>query len=214
MQDMDPLQIVFYILVLVFSVVIHEVSHGLMARRLGDRTAEHEGRLTLNPIVHLDLFGSILLPAFLIITSSPFLIGWAKPVPYNPYNFIDTSFIRKWGEALVAVAGPVSNIILFLIFGLFLRFFGDSLIGTAFEPSLVIINMVVIVNIVLTVFNLMPFPPLDGSKILFAFLPYSWRPVRDFLEQNVLIIALFFIFFLWSFVSPVIGVVYWLVVVF
>lgn len=208
---MDLIQIVFYVLVLIFSVVIHEVSHGVMARRLGDRTAEHEGRLTLNPIVHLDLFGSILLPALLIIVQSPFLIGWAKPVPYNPYNFFDTPFIRKWGEALVAVAGPVSNIIIFLFFGLFLRFFGDSLMGTAFEPSLLIINMVVIVNIVLAVFNLVPIPPLDGSKILFAILPSSLDNVRDFLERNALIVALFFIFFLWDFISPLVGVVYGLV---
>ena len=211
MQDMDPIQIIFYILVLVFSVVIHEVAHGLAARQLGDRTAEGEGRLTLNPIPHLDLFGSILVPGLLIIAQSPFLIGWAKPVPYNPYNFYDTAFIRKWGEALVAVAGPVSNMIIFLVFGLFLRFFGDSLIGTAFEPSLLIINMVVIVNIVLVVFNLVPIAPLDGSKILFALLPRSLSYVRDFLEQYALILALFFIFFLWDFVSPLIGVVYGLV---
>lgn len=213
---MQAIDVIFYILVLIFSIVIHEVCHGLAARKLGDRTAEHEGRLTLNPISHLDPLGSIILPFLLIISQSPFLIGWAKPVPYNPYNFYDKPWIRKWGEAFVAIAGPLSNILIVLIFGLFLRFFGEIVsvlpFMSFFAQAVPIISMIVLVNIVLAVFNLIPIPPLDGSKILFALLPHSAVGFRDFLERYSLFIALFFIFFLWNFVSPIIIVIYNLVV--
>jgi len=213
---MQPLDIVFYILVLFLSVIIHEVFHGLAARYLGDRTAEHEGRLTLNPISHIDPFGTIILPLLLVLSHSPFLVGWAKPVPYNPYNFRDEAWIRRWGEAFVAFAGPFSNIVIFLVFGLFLRFFDQILIALPFMgaliPAITLIQAIVIVNIVLAVFNLVPIPPLDGSKILFSIFPHSFAPLRAFLERYMLLIALFFILFLWKFVSPLIFVVYQLVV--
>ena len=213
---MQVTDIIFYVLILLFSIVIHEVSHGLMARKLGDKTAEHEGRLTLNPIVHIDPIGSIFLPLLLVISHSPFLVGWAKPVPYNPYNFYNKPWITKWGEALVAFAGPLSNIIIILVFGLFLRFFDliSSVLPffTFFTPALPLVSTIVIVNIVLAVFNLVPIPPLDGSKILFAFLPQSLYKVRAFLEHYSLILSLFFIFFLWGYLSPLILVLYHLVV--
>jgi Zn-dependent protease len=216
MQDFRPLNIIFYILILLLSVIIHEVAHGLAARKLGDRTAEHEGRLTLNPIPHIDPFGTIILPLLLVISGSPFLVGWAKPVPYNPYNFRPEKWILKWGEAFVAFAGPLSNIIIFLIFGLFLRFFEQILVALPFMEGLItalpLIQMIVLVNVVLAVFNLVPLPPLDGSKILFALFPRALQPLRDFLERYALYIALFFILFLWQFVSPLIVVVYGLVV--
>lgn len=187
-----------------------------MARKLGDKTAEHEGRLTLNPISHIDPLGSIILPLLLVLSHSPFLIGWAKPVPYNPYNFFDKPWIRKWGEALVAFAGPLSNIIIILIFGLILRFFGQIVsilpFMTFFTPALPLVSTIVLVNIVLAVFNLVPIPPLDGSKILFAILPQSLGGVRDFLERYSLFLSLFFIFFLWQYVSPLITFFYYLVV--
>ncbi len=213
---MQPLDIVFYILVLLLSVIIHEVSHGLAARFLGDRTAEHEGRLTLNPLSHIDPVGTIILPLFLVLSHSPFLVGWAKPVPYNPYNFRPEKWIIRWGEAFVAFAGPLSNIVIFLIFGLFIRFFDEAYAAAPFMsaivPALPLINIIVIVNIVLAVFNLVPLPPLDGSKILFSLFPQSLQPLRVFLERYQLFIALFFIVFLWQYVSPVIEVVYRLVV--
>jgi len=213
---MQVLDIIFYVLILLFSIVIHEVSHGLMARNLGDKTAEHEGRLTLNPISHIDPLGSIILPLLLVISHSPFLVGWAKPVPYNPYNFFDKPWIRKWGEALVAFAGPLSNIIIILVFGLFLRFFVPITailpFVSFFTPALPLISIIVLVNIVLAVFNLVPIPPLDGSKILFAILPQSLYGVREFLERYSLFLSLFFIFFLWQYLSPLITFFYYLVV--
>ena len=187
-----------------------------MARNLGDKTAEHEGRLTLNPIPHIDPLGSIILPLLLVLSHSPFLVGWAKPVPYNPYNFFDKPWIRKWGEALVAFAGPLSNITILLVFGLFLRFFGQIVavlpFMSFFTHALPLVSTIVLVNIVLAVFNLVPIPPLDGSKILFAFLPHSLSGVREFLEKYSLFLSLFFIFFLWGFLSPLITFLYYLVV--
>ena len=178
---LQGLEFAFQILILIFSVVIHEVSHGLAAFYLGDSTAKEEGRLTLNPISHIDFVGSILLP---IITQGKF--GWAKPVPYNPYNLRN----QKWGPAIVGAAGPLSNIAIAVIFGLIVRFASTFLPPTFFQISLIIIGT----NILLAVFNLMPIPPLDGSKVLFSILPNSWFRVREFLEHYGIIILLILIF--------------------
>ncbi|HEV7449252.1 MAG TPA: site-2 protease family protein [Candidatus Paceibacterota bacterium] len=151
------MDIIFGIAVLAVSVILHEVAHGYMANWLGDPTARLEGRLTLNPLSHIDPMGSLLLPAILVITHSPILIGYAKPVPYNPYNLRG-----KYAEGLVAFAGPATNIILALIFGLSIRFFGmqiDTALLTAF-------GTIAYVNMLLALFNLIPVPPLDGSKVL------------------------------------------------
>ena len=165
-----------------FSVVVHEVSHGSMAYALGDNTAKEAGRLTLNPIPHIDPVGSILLPAVIGF-------GWAKPVPYNPYNLKS----QKWGPLLVGVAGPASNIIIAIVFGFLLRF-SDAL---TFLPSS-FFNMALLIatlNLGLALFNLIPIPPLDGSKVLFAFLPRSAYPAAAFLESYGFIILLFLLFF-------------------
>lgn len=146
---------------LVFSVVVHEVAHGYMANYLGDPTARLMGRLTLNPIPHIDMVGSILLPFILVITGSPFLIGYAKPVPYNPYNLRGS-----YGEAWVALAGPATNIILALVFALSIRFFGHALSAS----MLVAFSHIIYINLVLALFNLLPIPPLDGSKVLSGLL--------------------------------------------
>ena len=188
---------IFSILVLIFSVVVHEVSHGYSAYLLGDNTAKYQGRLTLNPIKHLELFGSIILPTVSYLTGG-FIIGWAKPVPFNPYNLRN----QKWGEAIVAVAGPLSNICIAVFFGLLIRFGIASQFGHAF---LYMSSMIVLVNLVLATFNLVPIPPLDGSKILFSLLPYNMQYVRNFLERNQLFLVLIFVFFLWSFVMPVVA---------
>jgi len=157
---------VFLIAILIFSIVIHEVDHGAMANYLGDPTAKYAGRLTLNPIKHLDLFGSVLVPLFLVLTGSGITIGWAKPVPINPYNFRD----QKYGEMKVALAGPAANFGVALVFGLALRF----LPGLVSIPGLYfMLGYIIFINILLALFNLIPIPPLDGSHILFTFLPAS-----------------------------------------
>lgn len=193
---------IFQIIILIMSVVVHEVSHGYAARALGDRTAEYQGRLTLNPIPHIDLWGSIIIPLILVVTKAGFVIGWAKPVPVNPYNLRN----QRWGEALVAAAGPVSNIILAVIFGLLIRF------GLIPISALPIVGVIVIINLVLAVFNLVPIPPLDGSKILFALLPPKLFYIRESLERYGLILAIIFILFLWQFVSPVVEWLFKLIV--
>jgi len=184
------------------SVVVHEVSHGFMANILGDDTAKHMGRLTLNPIKHIDPVGSILLPLFLFLTHSGFMFGWAKPVPYNPYNLRD----QRWGELKVAAAGPLSNIALAVIFGLVLRF--SVLPGAATE----IIVYLVSINLVLALFNLIPIAPLDGSKVLFALLPYHQHYIQDFMERYWLIFIVVLIFFVPDFISPTVDFLFRLIV--
>ena len=197
-MQIDTLTFIFSILVLIFSVIVHEVSHGYAAYFLGDNTAKYAGRLNLNPLNHLEWFGSFILPVVSYLTGG-FIIGWAKPVPFNPYNLRN----QRWGEAIVAIAGPLSNICIALIFGLGIRF---GLVGQ-FGPSfLYISSMIVVINLVLATFNLVPVPPLDGSKILFSFLPYNMQYVRDFLEKNQLFLVLIFIFFLWQFIAPVVSI--------
>ena len=189
---------IFSFVVLIFSIVIHEFSHGWVAYYLGDPTAKHLGRLTLNPVPHIDLLGSIILPFILLITNAGFIIGWAKPVPYNPYNLRD----QKNGEMLVALAGPASNLLLAVIFGIAIRI----LLLQGIDPSSSIIlffSIIVFYNILLAVFNLIPIPPLDGSKILFHFLPYSMHNIREILERNGFLFLLIFIFFGFQLIIPV-----------
>lgn len=159
---------VFLIIILILSVVLHEVSHGYVAEALGDPTARLAGRLTLNPFKHLDLWGSFIIPLFLIISKAGFLIGWAKPVPYNPYNLKN----QRWGEALVAGAGPAVNIVIAFIFGLIIRFGISSGMLTVASAIVDIMAFIVYINLLLAFFNLIPIPPLDGSKVLSALLPY------------------------------------------
>ena len=196
------IEVIFSIIILIFSVVIHEVSHGLMADRLGDPTARLSGRLTLNPIGHLDWFGSIILP-LLTYNLGGFIIGWAKPVPYNPYNLKG-----RFSEALVALAGPVSNLIIAVVFGLVIRTAGVWVLpNSLFQISVAI----VMINIILAVFNLVPIPPLDGSKILFALIPYRFGQIRVWLERYSLALVIIFIFFLWQFIAPLAGIVFRLI---
>lgn len=156
------------IIVLLFSVIVHEVMHGLVALKFGDHTAEQAGRLTLNPIPHIDLFGTILLPALLIFTGSPILFGWAKPVPVNPLNF---SNLRK-GELLVSAAGILANFGLAIAAALLFHIL-NALPQTF--PAILgsLLRFTVLVNLVLGIFNLFPIPPLDGSKVLMSQLPYK-----------------------------------------
>jgi len=188
---------IFQVLVLLYSVVIHEVAHGVTANSLGDPTAKNLGRLTLNPLRHLDIFGSVVLPLFLFLVNAPFVFGYAKPVPYNPHNLTD----RKYGPAKVAIAGPATNIILALLFGLILRFLPD-----VFSSSLIpeLLSFIVRLNLVLAVFNLFPIPPLDGHWLLMTFLPDSMNVVKDFLYRYSLPLFLVFLFFIFPIVFPVV----------
>ncbi len=179
-----------------------------MALFFGDKTAEYEGRLTLNPIKHIDWFGSILLPLFLYIAGTGFMIGWAKPVPYNPYNLRN----RKIAEPLVAAAGPLSNILVAMIFGIIIRILVSS--GIAFNPALItIFGFVVLLNISLAVFNLIPIPPLDGSKILFSLIPAGGRfDFSAFAQKYGLILIIALVAFLPNFISPLIFSLFRLIV--
>jgi Zn-dependent protease len=191
--------LIFQFVVLVFSVIIHEISHGLVAEHLGDPTARQAGRITLNPLKHIDLFGSILLPLLLVVTHSPVLLGWAKPVPYNP-NLLPNP---KSASGKISVAGPLSNFILAAIFGILVRV---AIIANASSNMVVLFAIIVIVNLALGVFNLVPIPPLDGSKVLFSILPATEGGYRlmAFLERYGLILIFAFLFFGGSFLAPVI----------
>jgi Zn-dependent protease len=185
---------IFSLIIFAFSVIIHEVSHGYMAYLQGDNTAKNAGRLTLNPISHIDPFGSVILPVMLALVGSPMVVGWAKPVPFNPYNLRN----QRWGEALVAFAGPLSNISIAVVFGTLIR---TGVASSLLQPF----AYIVLINLVLATFNLIPIPPLDGSKILFSFLPYSMRDLVNFLERYGTFILIFFVFFLWSYLFPIIS---------
>lgn len=194
---MDAVSIkLFLYLIIVLSAVFHEYAHALIAYRLGDTTAKDAGRLTLNPLVHLEMFGTVLIPLFLLFTSGIF-IGWAKPVPYNPYNLRD----QKYGSLKVGVAGPSANLLIALILGLFLRFalggvFGQlSMVNGQWSLFFQFLGLIVYINIFLALFNLVPFPPLDGSKIFADLFPRHWR-YFEHLGFIGIFIALFLAFFL------------------
>ena len=174
-MPMEIIDAVFVIAIIMFSAVIHEVMHGVAADWLGDPTARLAGRLTLNPIPHIDMVGSIILPVVLALSSSSFLFGWAKPVPYNPYNLRPGRF----SEAIVAAAGPLSNLAIALFVGLILQF---APVG---EMLFAILFAVVLVNVMLFLFNLIPIPPLDGSKILASILPASLGGAYDRLRAQL-----------------------------
>lgn len=188
---------IFQILILIFSVVVHEVSHGYAALMQGDVTAKYAGRLTLNPIKHLDPFGSVILPLILALLPGGLMFGWAKPVPYNPYNLRS----KRWGEVIVAFAGPLSNLFIALIFGLLIRYSSYLSLGQSFVDLSLI---VVLINVVLAIFNLMPIPPLDGSKIFFGIFPKQTQKIKKFLDSYSLVLILIFIFFIWQYITPLI----------
>ncbi|EFK95105.1 protein containing Peptidase M50 domain [sediment metagenome] len=188
----DNIQFIL-IIILIFSVILHEVAHGLTAYMLGDSTAERAGRITLNPIPHIDLFGTIIVPAVFLLSGTSAFLAWAKPVPFNPNNLND----KKWGELKVAIAGPISNIILMLIFIIsvvVINFFG---IGN--EVIFYILFWAGFINLFLAIFNLIPLVPLDGSKVLFSLLPFEIsRKIKYFMDKYYLYIFLIFLFIIFN----------------
>ena len=183
---MFSIESTFFLIVILFSAIIHEYAHGLAAFLLGDDTAKHEGRLTLNPIPHIDPIGTVLVPGALFLLGTGFLFGWAKPVPFNPYNLKN----QRWGPSIVGVAGPGTNLLIAIIFALIIR-----LIPGISPDFVIFLGIIVYANIILGVFNLLPIPPLDGSKVLYALLPASFAKVKYFFDRYGFFILLLFIFF-------------------
>ena len=195
----DFFSLLIQLIILLFAVVIHEVSHGAVASHLGDPTAKESGRLTLNPIKHLDPWGSFIIPLTLFIFShGRAVFGWAKPVPVNPMLLRNP----KRDIGLVAFAGPAANLSLAVIFGILLRIFGVFSLNL---PLIYFFSAIVYINLLLAVFNLVPIPPLDGSKILFSLAPASWAPLLSFLELYGPIILIIFLFFGFPLIWPVIN---------
>lgn len=187
---------IFYFIVLIFSIMVHEVAHGLVAEREGDPTARNLGRITLNPLKHIDWLGSVLLPLVLILSGTHFLVGWAKPVPYNPENLHDG---RK-SEAKVSIAGIVTNLAIAIFFGLVIR--GAILFHYDNIALIDGAGIIVLINIILALFNSIPLAPLDGFRFLNAVLPYQAIPTMRTIERMSLPLLLLFIVFGWSFVAP------------
>ncbi|MCK5460248.1 site-2 protease family protein [Candidatus Parcubacteria bacterium] len=204
----------FPFVALIYSIIIHEYAHGWMADQLGDPTAKHSGRLTLNPIPHIDLMGSIFLPLLLIISNSGFIIGWAKPVPFNPYNLKD----QKYGPLKIALAGPAANLVIALFFGMLLRFFPmiSSSLNLPVANLTIFIQLIAFIvqlNLLLMIFNLLPIPPLDGSKVLLTFLPDRYKEAFYRFERFGIIILFVSIFFLFDYIIiPILNFLFRLIV--
>jgi Zn-dependent protease len=183
---------IFQIAVLIISVMAHEIAHGAVAYYFGDPTAKNQGRLTLNPLKHIDMFGSIVLPVLLFFTThGSFLFGWAKPVPYNPYNLRN----RRLGEFCVSIAGIITNFLIAIAFAIFIRF---AVAWNLSEPVIYLIAYIIMLNITLGVFNLFPIPPLDGSKILFSLIPYKYESqLRNLEKYGLYILIILVVFFSW-----------------
>lgn len=171
------LPIIVSAVAIILAITVHEFSHGFMAYLQGDMTARDHGRLTLNPLAHIDPIGTILIPAILILSGSPFLFGWAKPVPFNPNHLRSGRF----GAFLVGLAGPLSNFIMFALSGIFLK-----LVFPFFPPTnflIIFLAQLLVINLILGFFNLVPIAPLDGSKILFNLLPPRFDPIAEWLDR-------------------------------
>lgn len=200
------MEIAIALVVLILSIIAHEVAHGYAADALGDPTARLAGRLTMNPVPHIDPMGSILIPGLLMLTGSSIFFGWAKPVPYNPHNLRSS----RWGEAFVAVAGSVTNLCLAILFGLLARFAPE--IGLPLSAAYVA-TTIAFINLFLGLFNLIPFPPLDGFTALRSALP--WRlseglrrfedRIRSFGPAGLIAILLVFSFLLAGFFFRFVG---------
>ncbi|MDP3795202.1 MAG: site-2 protease family protein [bacterium] len=192
---MDLRFLLFLYVIVISSAIVHEYAHAWMADRLGDPTARLAGRLTLNPAAHIDLFGTVLLPLILLFFASTF-IGWAKPVPFNPYNLSD----QRWGTLKVGLAGPAANFLLAAVLAVIFRVLSGSDIGGIDARQLAlflgILGWIIYINISLGLFNLIPVPPLDGSKVIPELLPFRWRGIFEQSFAGIaiaLVVAFFFL---------------------
>lgn len=191
---LGTLDIAFFV-ILLLSAVFHEYMHAWMSNELGDPTARNLGRLTLNPIPHIDPFMTLILPATLYwATSGAFMFAAAKPVPFNPYNLK----FPKWGPALVGLSGPMGNFALAILFASIFRFVPLP------EAVASIVAMIVYTNVLLGIFNLVPIPPLDGSHVLTSMLPPKYSYVEEWLHQYGIYIFIFFVLFLVDLIFPLI----------
>jgi len=193
MEELTLIQrIVVWILPVVFAITVHEVAHGWVAKKFGDNTASDLGRLTLNPIKHIDLVGTIILPALLLISFTGYIFGWAKPVPVNPMNFKKP----RQTMAIVALAGPVSNLLMAVAWALIMRigvmvYTQNEIIG---QPLIYTGVAGISINLVLALINLIPIPPLDGGRIVTGILPNQWAYYYNYLERFGFIILLVLLF--------------------
>lgn len=193
-MNTDVITLLGYLITLVLSLTVHEFAHAWAGHQLGDVTAKGEGRLTLNPVAHIDPVLTLALPLLLIIAGSPVVFGAAKPVPFNPYA------VRygKWGAAMVAAAGPLSNLLMAAFVSVYLRIFDLSGLSEQILVSFVLVNLGFFV------FNMLPIPPLDGSRILYAAAPPALADLMDRIERFGLVGIMVVLFFFYRFLSPVI----------
>lgn len=204
MEDIQIRLKLLSIPVLLFAVVIHEVSHGWLAEKLGDPTARYAGRLTLNPLPHIDLFGSIILPAMLLLSQSTILFGYAKPVPVNPYNLRNPKKDMMW----VGLSGPVSNLLMALCCGILFRLLLRPELIKGLSIIIALCALGVSINLILAFFNMIPIPPLDGSRVLMHFLP----PQYEYAFRNLERYGIFIVFGL-LLLGPMVGlhVFHWII---
>lgn len=189
---MNLMYLLSFIPMLLVAMTVHEAAHALMGHWLGDDTAKREGRLSLNPLVHIDPIFTVLVPAVMIILGIPPILA-AKPVPFNPWNVR----FGEYGAALIAVAGPLSNLLLAIVTGAILRLINGGLATD-------LVEFFITINISLALFNLIPWPPLDGSRVLYAFAPDAVRRIMDTIESLGIMGLFIFIFLAYQFISPVV----------
>ena len=205
-------QAALWVVPMVLAITLHEIAHGYVALYLGDDTASRLGRLSLNPLRHVDRYGTIILPGILVISQLLtvgrvlFAFGWAKPVPVDPWRF---RFPRQ-GMMLVAIAGPAMNFFLAWLAALALHPLEDPTATAIGMPEELLLRFILF-NLVLGLFNLLPIPPLDGSKILFSLLPRSFHSVISFIEQYSLLFILVFIVFLADLLHPILAYLYYII---